>query len=69
MKVLVLYSRDIDIDDSGGSRTTIELMNYLISKKVTCYSNFNIIKGGDKRINVPEISCGNSIPLFIQNFL
>lgn len=62
MKVLVLYSRDIDIDDSGGSRTTIELMNYLISKKVTCYSNFNIIKGGDKRINIhPELGLNHKL--------
>ncbi|HBL32365.1 MAG TPA: hypothetical protein DDZ96_00915 [Porphyromonadaceae bacterium] len=62
MKVLVLYSRDIDIDDSGGSRTTIELMNYLANKGVICYSNFMIIKGGDKRIIMrPELKLNHKL--------
>ncbi|MDD4781632.1 MAG: glycosyltransferase [Tissierellia bacterium] len=62
MKILILYSRDIDINDSGGSRTTIELMNYLVSKGVTCFTNFTIIEGGDQKIiEMPNLHLNQSL--------
>ncbi|MDD3123655.1 MAG: glycosyltransferase [Candidatus Izemoplasmatales bacterium] len=50
-KVLIIYSRDIAINDSGGSRTTIQLANYIASKKgYTCYCFFRIIEGNEGKI-------------------
>lgn len=46
MNLLIVYSRDLDIDDSGGSRTTIELANYLAEKPdCNVYCTFSIING------------------------
>ena len=33
MNILIIYNRDIDINDAGASRTTIELANYLAEKE------------------------------------
>ncbi|CAM1341414.1 glycosyltransferase [Tenacibaculum amylolyticum] len=50
MNILVIYRRNIDINDSGASRTTIQLLNYLVNKNdVYCYTNFKIVcRGVDK---------------------
>jgi glycosyltransferase involved in cell wall biosynthesis len=51
MKILIIYSRDIDIEDSGGARTTIQLANYLSSKKdVECFCLFKIKNGNQGKI-------------------
>lgn len=43
MNILFVYSRDIDVDDSGGARTLILLMKYLTTKPdVKAYALFNI---------------------------
>lgn len=44
-KVLFLYSRDIEINDAGGSRTTIMLIKYLIANGFECHCLFKIING------------------------
>lgn len=44
-KVLFLYSRDIEINDAGASRTTIMLIKYLISNGFECHCLFKIING------------------------
>jgi glycosyltransferase involved in cell wall biosynthesis len=50
-KVLIIYSRNIAINDSGASRTTIELANYIASKKdYLCYCYFKIIEGNNGRV-------------------
>lgn len=50
-KILFVYSRDIDINDSGGSRTTIELMNTLAcSGRFVVYSFFRILDGASDKI-------------------
>ena len=43
MNILIVYSRDVEREDSGGSRTTVQLVDYL-SKKSDCtvFSNFQI---------------------------
>jgi glycosyltransferase involved in cell wall biosynthesis len=46
MNILIVYSRDIEINDSGGARTTIQLLNYLVGvKKYNCYATFQIKNG------------------------
>ncbi|MBI9094602.1 MAG: glycosyltransferase [Sphaerochaeta sp.] len=51
MNILFLYSRDIDITDSGGSRTTILLANYISSiKNDTCYCLFKILAGKSEKV-------------------
>lgn len=43
MNVLFVYSRDVDVDDSGGARTMILLMKYLTAKPdVKTFALFNI---------------------------
>lgn len=50
-KVLIIYSRDIAINDSGGSRTTIQLANYIASKnEYECYCFFKIIEGNEGKV-------------------
>jgi glycosyltransferase involved in cell wall biosynthesis len=56
MNILVVYSRDIDINDSGGARTTIQLLNYLVDKKgYNCYITFKIKEGGSTDINYSSV--------------
>ena len=44
MKILVIYSRDVERIDSGGSRTVIQLIDYLASKNdCSVYTNFILI--------------------------
>lgn len=50
MKILVIYSRDIGLNDSGGARTTIQLLNYLVNKGCECYTTFNVLEGGSSNI-------------------
>lgn len=50
MKILTVFSRDIGINDSGGSRTTIQLLNYLVDKGCECYTTFKILEGGSSQI-------------------
>lgn len=41
-RVLFLYSRDIEINDSGGARTTILLIKYLANHGYKCFTIFRI---------------------------
>ena len=51
MNVLLVYNRDIDINDAGASRTTIELANYLAEKdNIKVYAAFNILNGNNGKI-------------------
>lgn len=60
MNILVVYSRDIDINDSGGARTTIQLINYLISiKGYNCYTTFKIRTGAVDKINYLSVDSYN----------
>lgn len=52
IKVLIVYSRDIESNDSGGSNTTIMLANYLAAKSdVECYTLFSIESGASDDIH------------------
>lgn len=43
MNILFIYSRDIELNDSGGARTLIQLINFLSQKPdVKCYCLFRI---------------------------
>lgn len=59
MNVLIVYSRDVDINDSGGSRTVIELANYLSNQDhCKCFCAFRILDGN--RGNVIEMPVDKS---------
>lgn len=69
MNVLIVYSRSVDIDDSGGARTTIELANYLAEKsncKVFCA--FNILKGNAGKVVECPVS-GNDLITEYKNII
>lgn len=54
MNILFVYSRDVDLNDSGGARTTILLLKHLVTKPdVKCYTLFNI--AGDTVLNLTII--------------
>ena len=51
MNVLIVYNRDIDVNDAGASRTTIELANYLAEKeKMKVVVAFRILDGNKGKI-------------------
>lgn len=52
MRILTIFSRNIGINDSGGSRTTIQLLNYLVDKGCECYTTFKILEGGSSQIKL-----------------
>ncbi|MGS2777504.1 glycosyltransferase [Robertmurraya sp. GLU-23] len=55
IRILIIYSRDIEINDSGASRTTIQLADYISKKEgFECYCFFRIINGQNK--NITEIT-------------
>lgn len=59
MNVLIVYSRDVDINDSGGARTVIELANYLSNQEdCKCFCSFRILDGN--RGNIIEIPIDKS---------
>lgn len=52
ISILFIYSRDIDINDSGASRTTIMLANTIANDdKFNCYTLFRIMSGKSERIH------------------
>ncbi len=57
IEILSLYTRDMTISDAGGSRTLVQLLNYLVKTgEFSCYTTFRITSGADDRINqLPEI--------------
>lgn len=55
-KILFIYSRDIELNDSGGARTTIQLINYLANQEqFEVYCLFHIIAGSES-VKVTEIN-------------
>ncbi len=70
IEILTLYTRDMAIDDAGGSRTLVQLLNYLVKTgEFRCYTTFRITSGADNRINqLPEIGLSvRAINQFILN--
>lgn len=52
MNILFVHSRDVEINDSGGARTLILLMNHLSNKSdVKCYAMFDVCG-----INIPNLT-------------
>ena len=49
-KIFFLYSRDIERNDSGGSRTLIMQIEYLASHGFECHCLFNIIDGPKENV-------------------
>lgn len=51
MNILIIYNRDIDINDAGASRTTIELANYLAEKEdLKVFVAFKILSGNHGKV-------------------
>lgn len=51
MNVLIVYNRDIDLNDAGASRTTIELANYLAEKTdIVVFVTFKILSGNNGKV-------------------
>lgn len=56
-RVLFLYSRNIEINDSGGARTTILLVKYLANHGYKCFTLFRIENFSHENV---RFVCGNS---------
>ena len=62
MNILIVYNRNIDVDDAGASRTTIELANYLAEKKeVKVFVAFKILNGNKGKVVECPIDTNNRI--------
>lgn len=62
MNILVVYNRDIALNDAGASRTVIELANYLSDKEnMNVFAAFVIINGNKGKIKEVPIDRSNAV--------
>lgn len=75
-KILFLYSRDVEINDSGASKTMILLIQYLSRNGYECHclfkikndSNYNIFyheKGGNEKDSIRKVVIENDIHIVL----
>lgn len=67
MNVLFVYNRDIDLNDAGASRTSIELANYLAEKdNIKVYAAFSIKSGNNGKIVEIPVDRGSALESYAR---